>query len=131
MILGIGTDIVEVSRIKKLLIRFPERFLSRCFHPSEIEKFYSLSKIRQPQFIAKRFAAKEALVKAFGTGFSNGIEMNQIAVMNNEAGQPSIYLAPKITAIFQRAHEPKFKIHLSLSDEINYAIAFVTVEKTT
>lgn len=131
MILGIGSDIVEITRIQKVYQNFPQRFLDRCFHPKEIKKLLSLNTRKQTPFLAKRFAAKEALVKALGIGFSKGLQMRQIAVLNDENGKPIVSLDPQAEQLFRQILSHPYKIHLSLSDEINYAMAFAVIEKTT
>ena len=123
-IYGIGTDIVSIKRIKSSLKK--RNFIKRIFNQQEVLKCKKA--INQHNCYAKRFAAKEAFSKALGTGISNGINFNEITVLNNKSGKPYIYLngetKKKINKIFKRK---KTKISLSLSDEREYAVAFVTI----
>lgn len=122
-IYGIGTDIVNVDRIKKILNT--KKSLNRLFSKEEITKCSKL--INSNNCYAKRFAAKEAFSKALGTGISNGINFNEIIVMNNKNGKPFIKLKGKIMQIIKKKFKKKPKISISLSDEKKYAVAFVTI----
>ena len=123
-IYGVGTDIVKVDRIKKSIRN--KYFISRIFNENEIQKCKKLKK--NYNCYAKRFAAKEAFSKALGTGISDGINFNEIIVLNEKKGRPFIKLIKntkkKVEKKFKRK---KYKISLSLSDENNYAVAFVTI----
>jgi holo-[acyl-carrier protein] synthase len=122
-IYGIGTDIISVDRIKKSMRS--KIFLNRIFSDEEITKCYKLS--NSNNCYAKRFAAKEAFAKALGTGISNGINFNEIIVMNKNNGKPFIKLKGKTMQIIKRRLKKRYKIYLSLSDEKKYAVAFVTI----
>ena len=122
-IYGIGTDIVSVDRIKKSLKN--KNFIKRLFNKDEVIKCSKL--INSNNCYAKRFAAKEAFSKALGTGISNGINFNEIIVMNNRNGKPFIKLKGKTMQIIKKKFKKKPKISLSLSDEKKYAVAFVTI----
>lgn len=128
MIFGIGSDIVQISRIQKIYAQFSNRFLAKHFHATEIETFQTLPDHKKIPFLAKRFAAKEAMAKALGTGFSNNIKLKEIYVANNTLGKPSIQLDGNAAIFFNSLSKSTPKVHLSLSDEISYAIAFVVVE---
>ena len=123
-IFGIGTDIVSIDRIKKSLKN--KNFLKRVFNEKEILKCEKIKNCFN--CFAKRFAAKEAFSKAIGTGISNGINFNEIIVLNKKSGKPYINLIgttkKRIEKIFKKK---KTKISLSLSDEKDYAVAFVTI----
>ena len=123
-IYGIGTDIVSIKRIKLSLKK--KNFINRIFNEKEILKCKKV--VNRYNCFAKRFAAKEAFSKALGTGISNGINFNEIIVLNNKSGKPYINLKgtteKKINKIFKKK---KTKISLSLSDEKDYAVAFVTI----
>ena len=123
-IFGIGTDIVSIKRIKLSLKK--KKFIKRIYNEQEVLKCKKA--INQHNCYAKRFAAKEAFSKALGTGISNGINFNEITVLNNKSGKPYINLKgktkKKIKNIFK---QKKTKISLSLSDEMDYAVAFVTI----
>ena len=122
-IYGIGTDIVCVDRITKLIKN--KKYSSRLFSKEEIFKCSKLK--NNNNCYAKRFAAKEAFSKAFGTGISNGINLNEIVVTNEKSGKPLIKLQGNTLKIIIKKLKKKPKIALSLSDEKNYAVAFVTI----
>ena len=122
-IYGIGTDIISVDRIKKSMKN--KIFLKRIFSNEEITKCHRLS--NPNNCYAKRFAAKEAFAKALGTGISNGINFNEIIVINKNNGKPFIRIKGKTMQIIKKKLKKKFKINLSLSDEKKYAVAFVTI----
>ncbi|MDC0937940.1 holo-ACP synthase [Pelagibacteraceae bacterium] len=124
-IYGIGTDIVSVDRIKKTLKN--KIFLNRLFSKEEITRCSKL--INSNNCYAKRFAAKEAFSKALGTGISNGINFNEIIVLNEKNGKPFIKLKGKTKKNINKKLKTKVKIYLSLSDEKKYAVAFVTISK--
>ena len=123
-IYGIGTDIVSIKRIKMSLKN--KNFIKRIYDYQEVLKCKKA--VNQHNCYAKRFAAKEAFSKALGTGISDGINFNEITVLNNKSGKPYINLKgetkKKIKKIFK---QKKTKISLSLSDERDYAVAFVTI----
>ena len=121
---GVGTDIIQVNRLKKSLNKKP--FLSRIYSKEEILKC-KRSKVNSNCF-AKRFAAKEAFSKALGTGISKGINFNEIVVLNEKSGKPYIKLINKTKKIVGRKlKKKKYKISLSIADEKDYAVAFVTI----
>ena len=120
---GIGTDIVSVDRIKKSLK--DKNFLNRLYTKEEISKCSKL--INPSSCYAKRFAAKEAFSKALGTGISNGINFNEIIVMNEKSGKPFIELRGQTMKNIKKKFKKNPKIALSLSDEKKYAVAFVTI----
>ena len=122
-IYGIGTDIVSVDRIKKL--QKNKNFLERIFSKEEVLKCSKL--INYNNCYAKRFAAKEAFAKALGTGISNGVNFNEIIVMNEKNGKPFIEIIGKTLKIIKKKFKKKIKIALSLSDEKKYAVAYVTI----
>lgn len=125
MIHGIGTDIVGVARLQHNLDRYGERFAARILDSQELEAF---RRAAQPgPFLAKRFAAKEALVKALGTGFRQGIGLRDIGVRNDALGKPELAFSTRMDARL-RSHGIAVA-HLSLSDERDYAIAFVVLER--
>ena len=117
MIIGVGTDIVRIDRIENLVGKFGDKFISRILAQSEIIKFNAGG--RKTSFLAKRFAAKEAISKAFGTGIGNEIEFKDIVISNNEAGCPIVTIDRDI-AIGKN-------IFLSIADEIDVAVAFAVI----
>jgi holo-[acyl-carrier protein] synthase len=124
MIFGIGTDIVEVTRIEHSLTQFGDEFAKRILAPSELESYLN-SKIKA-RFLAKRFAAKEAFSKALGTGIRAPVSFQNIAVSHDELGKPILVLADELQ-IFVQAKSIS-NMHISISDEKNLAAAFVVLE---
>ena len=122
-IFGIGTDIVSVNRIKNSLKN--KNFISRIFNEKEILKCKRIK--NSSNCYAKRFAAKEAFSKALGTGISNGINFNEIVILNKKSGKPYINIIGQTKKIINKKLKKKNKISLSLSDEKEYAVAFVTI----
>ena len=123
-IFGVGTDIVKTNRIKKLLRR--KNILEKIFNKEEIIKCKKIKKTTN--CFAKRFAAKEAFSKALGTGISKGINFNQIVVLNEKNGKPFIKLIENTKKnVEKKLRKKNYKISLSLTDEDDYAVAFVTI----
>ena len=121
---GIGTDIIRVNRLKKSLKK--KLFLPRIFSNEEIIKCKRTKKFSN--CFAKRFAAKEAFSKALGTGISKGINFNEIIVLNEKSGKPYIKLINKTKKIVERKlNKRKYRISLTIADEKDYAVAFVTI----
>ena len=124
-IIGNGVDIVDNKRIEKLLLN--NNFLNRIFTYNEIK--YSKKSQNKINFFAKRFAAKEAFVKALGTGFRNNITFTDIEITNNNKGKPVIKISKKIkNLITKKFKSKKPKIYVSLSDEKKHSIAYVILE---
>jgi holo-[acyl-carrier protein] synthase len=126
VIYGIGTDIVRIQRIDKNLQRYGDRFASRILSDDEFEGFQASA--RKAHFLAKRFAAKEAAAKALGTGFRGGLSLRDISVTHDELGKPMLDFSPKGRE--QLKARSIGGTHLSISDEHDYALAFVTFEVT-
>ena len=123
-IFGIGTDIVSVERIKKSLKK--KSFINRIFNEKEILKCKKIN--NSNNCYAKRFAAKEAFSKALGTGISNGINFNEIVILNKKSGKPYVNIIGQTRKTLNKKFKrKKTKISLSLSDEKKYAVAFVTI----
>ena len=130
MILGIGIDLIEVTRIKKLLQEFGEKFLVKIFTPAEILAAEKKS-VQKIAFYAKRFAAKEAFSKACGCGIGRGIDFLDIEIFNDEMGKPLLrVLNDKEKFLQKKFAVENFVIHLSLTDENNLAQAMVIIEKS-
>ena len=124
MIVGIGTDIVSVARMKKSLDRNGDKFSQRILHSSELQQLKAVTK--SDQFLAKRFAVKEAASKALGTGFAEGVSWQDIYIEHDELGKPILCFSGKALA---RAESLGVKQqHVTLSDEKEYAVAFVVLE---
>ena len=125
MIFGIGTDIVEVERIKNLssISKFAKKILSQ----NELNIFNSLNEDQKVYFLSKQFAAKEAISKALGTGIGHEISLKNIEILRDEKGKPFFNAINELSLYLSNLGITK--THVSLSDESNYAIAMVIVEK--
>ena len=127
-IYGIGTDIINVSRIGKILKKNKIQFKKKNFKKKKI--FYCDSKKNSESYYAKRFAAKEAFVKALGTGFSNGLLYKDVEIINNKKGKPIIKTSSRSAKIINKIlKNKKYSIHLSLSDDKPWAVATVIINK--
>ncbi len=131
MIIGIGSDILDADRLGKVLDRFGERFIKRCFTAAEIAKAERRRGAgTHIATYAKRFAAKEACAKALGTGFSHGVFMKDIGVVNDYAGKPDIVLTggalERLQSLMPEGKKPL--IHLTLTDEPPMVQAQVIIE---
>jgi holo-[acyl-carrier protein] synthase len=125
-IVGVGVDIVENLRIKKSLIN--KKFVKRIFSESEILLAQSLRD--KTSYYAKRFAAKEAFSKSIGTGFRDNLNFNDISIINDKLGKPSFIITEKIKKIIKKRFKiTAFNFFLSISDEKNYSIAYVILQK--
>lgn len=122
MVKGVGVDIIDIHRIKKLVGR-DSRFIEKIFSETEIR--YCESKYRKEVHYAARFAAKEAFFKALGTGFQFGMKWTDISVENDELGKPEIKLEGKTLENFKKKNN-KF-IRLSISHTKEYAVAFLLI----
>jgi len=126
MIHGVGVDIVHVPRMERNLERFGERFARRILDEIECVDFRAAGSTAH--FLAKRFAAKEAFAKALGTGFRDGLSPRQVGVRNDALGRPGFVVSGRARELMAQ-----FSIsaaHLSLSDEKDYALASVTLERS-
>jgi holo-[acyl-carrier protein] synthase len=119
MIFGIGTDIVQVERIARLHEKYGERFVDRLLMPAEVDAFAGQG--RPARFLAMRFAAKEAIVKAMGTGFAQGIWIRDVGVAANEFGRPGIIWSERGQQVRERLGIGEG--HLTLSDEAGLVVA--------
>lgn len=131
MIIGTGTDLIDIRRVEKTLGRFGERFIRRCFTEEEIAKAERRRAAgTHIATYAKRFAAKEAASKALGTGFNQGVFMKDIGVVNDASGKPTLHLSGGAAARLAVLTPPGHKavIHLSLTDEPPIAKALVLIE---
>ena len=125
-IFGIGTDIVNITRIKKILKNNGTRFKNKIFSESEIN--YCEKKRDPGPFYAKRFAAKEAFTKALGTGIRKGINLKNIIIFNDVYGKPKIKLKGATYNYFKKKiKSKKYNIHLSLADDEPWAHATVII----
>jgi holo-[acyl-carrier protein] synthase len=125
-IFGIGTDVINISRIDKLIKKNSSKFINRTF--TKLEKNYCEKKKNSSSFYAKRFAAKEAFSKALGTGIKKDLSFKNIEIFNNKTGKPSIKIKGKSLALLKKKlKNNKFDIHLSLSDDYPWASAMVII----
>ena len=125
MIIGIGTDIVDNNRVKKIIEKYGERFKKKCFTINEINK--SENKFNTINSYAKRYAAKEACAKALGTGIASGIFWKDIEITNNISGKPNLILHNNALDKFNLLSKKECSIELTISDEKNYSIANVVI----
>ena len=127
MILGIGSDLVDIRRVEKVLARHGDRFLNRVF--TEIERSKAEGRAARIETYAKRFAAKEACAKALGTGFRRGVFFRDMGVVNLPSGRPTMNLAggalTRLREITPAAHDAR--IDVSLTDEYPIAQAIVII----
>lgn len=120
-IVGVGTDIVEIARIKRLLERNSERFVERILHPHEMSALKTSS--NPAAWLAKRFATKEAVAKALGTGIGKDASFFEIETTHSDLGKPQVHLHG--TALAKAERLGVTEIQVSLADEREYAVAFV------
>ena len=126
MIFGVGTDIVELSRIQETYNRFGDRFIDRLLMDEEREQFESN---KWPvRFLAMRFAAKEATVKAMGTGFRHGMWIRDVGIINNDWGRPLVIYSKRGQGVCDSLGIGAS--HVSLTDDAGLIVAFAVVEKT-
>ena len=127
MILGIGIDLCEISRINLTLSKFGYRFKKRCFTYTEINKCDSVK--NRSACYAKRFASKEAVSKALGTGFRHGVYWKDIEITNMKSGQPKVELRGNAKNILVEMVENKeYNISITITDENGLAQALVIIE---
>lgn len=124
MIYGIGTDIVAVARMRGLWERHGDKVLEKLLAPQEMPDFVRAAE--KGRFLAKRFAAKEAFSKALGSGVRPPATLPAIAVTHDDLGKPVLDFAPALNALLL---EKNLKAHLSISDEADYAVAYVILEQ--
>lgn len=127
MIIGIGNDLCDIRRVERTLERFGDRFLDKVFTPEEKRKAFA--RAHPARTLAKRFAAKEALSKALGTGFRSGVYMKDIGVVNAPSGKPTLALTQGAARQLQSMIPPGYsaRIDLTLTDEYPIAEAVVIV----
>ncbi|WP_115896149.1 holo-ACP synthase [Marinomonas pollencensis] len=125
MIIGIGTDLVDIARVSDSVAKLGERFIDRILTQDEKQQWALISNpLKRDAFVAKRFAAKEAAVKALGTGIGRGVSFQHFQVENLPTGQPILVVSAEIASRFTSP----VTWHLSLTDEKAYAQAFVILE---
>ncbi|MGB5848531.1 MAG: holo-ACP synthase [Ignavibacteriaceae bacterium] len=124
MVIGIGTDIIEIDRIKNSIEKNGDRFLSKIYTPTEIE--YCLSKANKYQHFAARFAAKEAVYKALATGWQEVLSWQEIEIFNESTGMPQVTMRGKLKEFL--ADDKSLKI--SISHSKNYVVSVAIIYKT-
>jgi len=125
MIVGIGNDLVQVSRVKSIIKRQGNRFAERILTEDELETF---NKSRYPEkFLAKRFAAKEAAAKALGTGIADAVSFHDFQVNHNDLGAPALKVTGRALELAVLKNITDW--HLSITDEKKYAVAMVIAER--
>ncbi|MFW5679663.1 MAG: holo-ACP synthase [Pseudomonadota bacterium] len=127
MIIGTGVDLIDTRRIERTLERFGERFTGRCF--TAIERAKADRRLKRADTYAKRFAAKEACSKALGTGYSQGVFMRDIGVVNLPGGKPTLHLTGGALRRLQHLTPPgmQAELHLTITDEPPLAQAIVLI----
>ncbi|AYG65647.1 MULTISPECIES: holo-ACP synthase [unclassified Rhizobium] len=128
MIIGIGSDLIDIRRVEKTIERFGARFTERCF--TDIERAKSEGRKNKAASYAKRFAAKEACSKALGTGLAQGVFWRDMGVVNLRSGKPTMQLtggaAERLASMLPPNH--RAAIHLTITDDFPLAQAFVIIE---
>ena len=125
-ILGIGVDIIENKRFRKLI--YNKNFIKRTFGKNEVNLSKKIN--NKVNYFAKRFAAKESLAKSLGTGFRDNLNFNDIEICNNKFGKPYFSNSKKIDSlIIKKFKIRKYNLFLSISDEKDYSIAFTILQK--
>jgi holo-[acyl-carrier protein] synthase len=125
-IVGIGVDIIDNKRFKKLIK--DNKFINRIFSKKEISA--SKKKLNKINFFSNRFAAKESFAKALGTGFRNKLNFKDIEILNDKLGKPFYLINNKIKQIIKKNKKiANFKLFLSISDEKDYSVAFTIIQK--
>jgi len=126
MIYGVGTDIVSIERIQKIILKNREGLIKRVL--TEHEQALFANKADSAAFCAKRFAAKEAFSKALGTGIGRAVSFQDLTIRNNDNGKPHFIPSEKLRLYL--LEKGVKQAHLSISDESQYAVAFVVLEAT-
>jgi len=128
VIIGLGSDLIDIRRVEKTLERHGERFIARVF--TDIEKARSERRAQRAASYAKRFAAKEACAKALGTGLSDGVFWRDMGVVNLPGGKPTMQLtggaAKRLSEMLPAGH--RALVHLTITDDYPLAQAFVIIE---
>ena len=126
MAIAIGTDILEIERLKQLFDRQGEKFAQRILTPEEFTRFDSMTdESAQLGYLAKRWSAKEAIAKALGTGIAKGVGWQQMAVLNDDQGAPYVVLSG--VALDRLQDIGGHKVLISVSDERHYCVAYCTI----
>jgi holo-[acyl-carrier protein] synthase len=124
MIYGIGTDLVDLERIKKM--KSPSAFANKILGDQELKKFAEMKEGRNHSYLGKQFAAKEAFVKALGTGFKDPLFPKDVQILRNSLGKPEVLLSGGAKSYVESLGITKS--HVSLADESNHLLAFAVLE---
>jgi len=125
MIVGIGVDLCAISRINDAVSRHGDCFAKRILTPKEFAELNGLNHSMRVAFLAKRFAAKEAVAKALGTGIGRGFGFRDVTIAHDELGRPVVVLNTENASLAATA---QYRTHMSISDERTHVIAFCTIE---
>jgi holo-[acyl-carrier protein] synthase len=125
MIVGIGVDLCAISRINDAVSRHGDCFAKRILAPKEFAELNGLNHSMRVAFLAKRFAAKEAVAKALGTGIGRGFGFRDVTITHDELGRPVVVLNTENASLAATA---QYHTHLSISDERTHVVAFCTIE---
>lgn len=132
MIIGIGSDLTNITRIEDSLKKYSQRFLERTFTPAELGELKTRERLDTKEYasaVSRRFAAKEAASKALGTGFNNGISWQDFQILHLASGQPQLHISGKAAEHLLTLTEGKeFTTHISITDDYPWAQAFVIIE---
>ncbi len=124
-VIGIGTDIVDIRRIAMMTENAQLRLAKRVLTDNELQRYLS---IKQPErFLAKRWAGKEAAAKSLGTGIAAGVSFQHFEIVSLDSGQPTLILSAKALTLAEKLGAKSW--HISLSDEVKYATAFVVLSQ--
>ena len=129
MIYGIGTDMVSITRLEKVLERWGDRFVRRILGPEEMERFIDRRRrvpLRGLRYLATRFAAKEAFSKAVGLGMRGPMTWLSVQFLNAKSGRPEVFYRKAMKGFME---ERGLKAQVSMTDESDFAMAFVVIEK--
>lgn len=132
MIVGIGCDVVRISRMKKIVPVFLQGINQHILSPTEQQELAQkdFNEDQISRFLAKHFAAKEALSKALGTGFRDGMYLRDITIKHDDLGKPFFScIGRTLETLLEKTEQQDFQVHLSLSDDADIAQAFVIIER--
>jgi holo-[acyl-carrier protein] synthase len=124
-VIAIGTDILQIGRIEDVVDRLGDRFVARILTPLEREEYRASQQPRR--LLAKRFAAKEAIAKALGTGIGRGVSWQDIAIGHDDHGAPLVILSGGALEVARR--RGGVRVELSLADEVDYVVAFAVLAR--
>ena len=129
MIFGIGTDLIEIERVRAAYLRFGERFAQRILGERELERYHqrrSRSDERGIKYLATRFAAKEAVSKSLGLGMRRPMTWRAVEIVNDASGRPVAFIGSAELRKFVERH--RLRLHVSVSDERGFATAYAIAE---